>query len=239
MAVDSTIKPNGLKTAWDTIVAPKEAFENLRVAPTWGWAFLIVMVIGVLSLYLISPASIHAMAVDWPNQVARNPQLSQLTPQQQQNGLAMGTKIASFTWVFAPFIYLIGALISTIILVIFNAIGGGSGSFGKYWAAQWNIAIVSVMGALVLAIIVMVRGADSFTTPMQVQTALPSLGMLVPDNAVKLHAFLSIFTPFGLWSAGLEIAALMIIGNVRAVPAWIGGSLTLILGGLFAAVFAK
>ncbi len=38
-------RPNGLKTALDTIVAPKDAFESLRSAPTWGWAFLLALVL--------------------------------------------------------------------------------------------------------------------------------------------------------------------------------------------------
>jgi hypothetical protein len=35
MAVDTSPKPNGLKVALDTIVAPKEAFDSIRIAPTW------------------------------------------------------------------------------------------------------------------------------------------------------------------------------------------------------------
>ena len=38
-------RANGLKTALDMIIAPKEAFEQLRVAPTWGWALLILLVL--------------------------------------------------------------------------------------------------------------------------------------------------------------------------------------------------
>ena len=239
MAVESTVKPNGLKTAWDTIVAPKEALMSLSVAPTWGWAFLIVAVVGMIALYLTVPASIHAMTADWPNQVAKSPQLSAMSPEQQQAGLAMGTKFASFTWVISPLIYAIAALISTVILLIFNAIGRGSGTFGKYWAAQWNISLVAALGALILAIVVIVRGPESFNSPLQVQTALPSLAFFVPASSVKLHAFLAVFTPFGIWVAGLEIAALRIIGKVGPVPAWIGGSLTLVFSALVAAVFAR
>ena len=36
-------RPSGLKTALDTIVSPKEAFESIRVAPTWGWAIVIAV----------------------------------------------------------------------------------------------------------------------------------------------------------------------------------------------------
>jgi hypothetical protein len=239
MAVETTAKPNGLKTVWDVIVAPKDALESLRVAPTWGWALLIVLVLTTLSVYLCTPASVHGMTTDWPNMVAKSPQLAAQTPEQQQAGLALGTKIAELVWVFTPIFILIAALIGTVILVIFNAIGRGSGTFGQYWAAQWTISIVSAVGSIVLAVIVLVRGADSFNTAASVQSAMPSLAMLVPASAVKLHAFLGVFTVFGIWAAGLEIAALSVIGRVSTVPAWLGGSLTLIVGGLFAAAFAR
>jgi hypothetical protein len=239
MAVDSATKSNGLKTLWDTIVAPKEAFESLRAAPTWGWAFLIVIVLSTLSSYLITPAIIHGMTADWPNMVARNPQLAAQTPEQQQAGLALVLKFTQFNWIFTPIVGLIGALLGAVILLIFNAIGRGEGSFAKYWAAQWNIGIVTAAGSIVVAIVVLIRGADSFTSASEVQTAVPGLALLVPATAVKLHAFFSAFTIFGIWATGLEIAALAIIGRVSRPVAWFGGSLTIVLGALLVAAFAK
>ena len=55
-----TPKANGLKTALDTIIAPKEAFETLRVAPTWGWAFALTLVLYAIGTYLLTPALVHA-----------------------------------------------------------------------------------------------------------------------------------------------------------------------------------
>ena len=239
MAVESTAKPNGLKTVWDTIVAPKEALESLRIAPTWGWAIFLVLVLITLSSYLITPAIIHGMTADWPNIVAKNPQLSAQTPQQQQAGLALITRFTAFGWIFTPLFVIFGALIGTVVLVIFNAVGHGTGSFVQYWAAQWNISIVTAIAYVAVAVIVLARGADSFSSAADVQSAMPSLAMLVPTSAVKLHAFLSVFTVFGIWAAGLEIAALRIIGKLGTVPAWLGGSLTLIVIALFTAAVAR
>lgn len=239
MAVESATKPSGLKTLWDTIVAPKEAFESLRAAPTWGWAFLIVVVLSALSSYVITPATQHAIAGDWAHTVAANPQIAALTPAQQQLQLAFAQKIASLIWIFIPIFALITAFVGALVLLIFNAIGHGEGSFVKYWAAQWNIGIVSAAGAIVLAVIVLIRGADSFDSAASLQSAMPSLASVVPSSSVKLHAFLSAFSFFGIWAMGLEIAALSIIGRVKPPIAWMGGTLTLIVGALIAASFAK
>jgi hypothetical protein len=237
MAVD-TPKANGLKTIVDTIVAPKEAFESIRVAPTWGWALLITIVLVLLSAYLTTPASIHGVVADWPNTVAKTPSLAAASADQQQAGLAFAQKIAGYIWIFVPIFILIGILISVVVMVIFNALGRGEGTFGKYWAAQCNISVAYALGAIVLAVIVLVRGADSFNTAQSVQEAMPNLGMFVPGTG-KLHAFLTVFTPFSLWAMGLSIAALAIIGRVPRVQAWLGGSLTLVLQALIAAAFAR
>jgi len=52
MGVESPAKANGLKTAIDTIIAPKEAFEAIRNAPTWFWALAISIVITMIGGYL-------------------------------------------------------------------------------------------------------------------------------------------------------------------------------------------
>ncbi|MBV8117392.1 MAG: hypothetical protein JOZ01_05415, partial [Candidatus Eremiobacteraeota bacterium] len=80
-----TPKASGLKTALDTVIAPKDAFEQLRVAPTWGWALLLVLILYALASYLLTPALVHAITADWPRQVAANPSLAQMTPDEQQH----------------------------------------------------------------------------------------------------------------------------------------------------------
>lgn len=237
MAVD-TPKANALKTVVDTIVAPKEAFESIRVAPTWGWALLIALVMTLVSWYLVTPASLHAVVADWPNTVAKTPALAGQTAEQQQAALAMAQKITSFVWIFTPIFVVIGILIGTVVMAIFNALGRGEGTFGQYWAAQCNIAVVSTLGVIILAVIVLVRGPDGFTTAQSVQEAMPNLGVLAPGTG-KFHTFLSVFTPFSLWAMGLSIAALAIVGRVPRVQAWLGGILTLVLPALIAAAFAR
>lgn len=236
MAVDTSSKSNGLKVALDTIIAPKEAFESIRIAPTWGWALLIVLVLTLATSYLVTPAVVHGIQTDWPNTVAKNPALSGLSADEQQSRLSLSIKIASFVWMFTPLFILFGLVIGALIMLIFNALGHGDGSFGKYWAAQCNIALTNSVGGIVLTAIVFARGADSFTTAASVQEALPNLGMLAP-GAGKLHAFLATFTPFSLWAAALVIVALTVIGRVPRIQAWLAGILAFILPGAIAVAF--
>jgi hypothetical protein len=240
MAVDNAPAPNGLKTAWDIIVAPKAAFESIRAVPTWGWAVLITIVVGSICSYLMTPAMMHAYAGTFAHQAATDPRISSLSPEDQQRTLAIGTKAVAFTWMFVIVFVPIFAVIGAAVLLLFDKIGGGQGTFGKYWAAACNIAIPSyALAVIVSALIVFVRGADSFGSMQEVQAAVPSLAMLAPGAGLKLVAFLGTITPFTLWGAYLNVMAMRIIGNTRPVPAWIGALLILVLPGLLASAGAR
>lgn len=242
MGLDTTGTPkaNGLKTALDTIVAPKDAFEQLRLVPTWGWALLLTIVLYALASYLMTPAIVHATQADWPRQIAANPRLAEMSPDQQQRTLTFSLAIVRWVWLFAPIIALIVVLIQTIILLIFKALGKGDAPFRALWAAAVNIALpVLGLNALITAVIVLVRGADSFNSSADVQTALPSLGMLVPASAIKLHAFLSAFNPFTLWGCGLTIGAMAIVARVPRAWAWITGIVELLVSAGFVALAVR
>jgi hypothetical protein len=231
---------NGLKTALDTIVAPKEAFEQLRETPTWGWALLLTVVIYAAASYLLTPASVHATTADWPHQVATNPQLAQLTPEQQQNYLAYILKFVRWVWIFTPIIALIEMLIQAIIMLVFKMLGKGDAPFRSLWAAAVNIALpVLALNGLVTAFIAIARGADSFGSAADVAGAMPSLSLLAPGASVKLHAFLTAINPFTLWGAGLLTAAMTIVARVPRAWAWTAGIVSLVLSAGLVAVVAR
>jgi hypothetical protein len=222
MAVDTSPNPNGLKVALDTIVAPTEAFEAIRVAPTWGWALLIVLILFGLGSYLITPANVHALTADWPNMVAQNPALAGMSAEQQQAQLQIAVKFSAYAWIAVLIIAPIYILVASVIYLIFDKIGHGDGSFGKYWAAATNVTIAAGLGYVVTAVIAMLRGADSFNKPSDVYTAMPSLMLLAPHAGPKLAAILGSVTPFSLWGIALGFIALSTVGRVPRIPAWLG-----------------
>ena len=233
-------KPNGLKTALDTIIAPKAAFEAIRTAPAWAWAFLISILISMICSYLLTPAAVHALAADWPNQIAKSPQLAGMSADQQQRALMLGEKFASYFFLLFLLLIPLGNVISATVMTIFNALGRGDGTFGKYWAASCNIGVVSWgLYSIVLAVIVLARGADSFTTSTSVTQAIPSLAMVAPGANVKLATALYYFNPLTLWGIGLVIAAMLIVGRVPKVQAWLAGITMFVLPLLLGVAGAK
>lgn len=220
---------NGLRTALDTIAAPSDAFARLRVAPTWGWAFVIVIVLYAVASFLLEPALLHATAADWPRQIAANPRLQTMSPEQQQAALALVLRIDRLAWISAIVVAPLAMFVQSIVMLIFKAIGKGDAPYRVLWAAAVNIAIPAIaLNALTSAAIALARGASSFNSPTDLQTAIPSAAMFVPASAVKLHAFAAGFNPFTLWSCGLTIAALIIAARVSRPWAWAGGILWLL-----------
>jgi hypothetical protein len=239
MAVESSQNANGLKTAWDTIVAPKAAFESIRNAPTWGWAFLIAIVLFALGSYLALPATTHAIAANWPTMVAQNPALAGMSSADQQSQLQTVLKVTGFAWIFVIIAVPVFLLISTVLYLIFDKIGHGDGSFGKYWAAACNISVVAGLGNVLTGIITIARGADSFLKPIDVQEAMPSLGLLAPQAGLKLGVLLASITPISIWTLALGIMALGIVGRVARVPAWLGGIAAFLVPVLVGVAFAR
>lgn len=240
MAVDAQpSRANGLKTAWDTIIAPKDAFESIRNVPTWGWALALTIVLSVIGNILLVPALQHAMAAAWPQTVAASPQLSQMSPDRQQSALEMTQKFAGFAWVGSFISAPVYALIAAVVLLIFDKLGRGEGTFGRYFAAACNIGLVGLgLGSLVLGIIATLRGAATFNSQLSVQEAMPSLGTIIPATG-KLAVFLATVTPFNLWVVGLAVLALLVIGRVPKLQAWLGGIVLFLIPALFAIAFVK
>jgi hypothetical protein len=230
----SAPKANGLQTVLNTIAAPKEAFEALREAPTWGWALLTTLVLIAISSFLMVPAIQHSIDASWAQTVASNPRLAGMSEDKLASAKTFTMMIVGFSPIFVIVGTFVAMLIQTMIMLIFNAIGRGSGTFKSYWAASWNIAVVAAgIGSLLLAIIIMLRGVDSFATQTSVQAAMPSLGWLAPHLG-KLTNFLGAITIFSVWAAWLVVMAMSGVGRVSRPLAWITGGVSLLLPSLFA-----
>ncbi|HEV3155338.1 MAG TPA: YIP1 family protein [Candidatus Baltobacteraceae bacterium] len=233
-------KVNGATTAFNVIVAPREAFETLRTAPTWGWALLIAFVLTAIGQYLVTPATIHAVQASWPAQVAANPSLAGMTPEQQQRALNVSVSFIRWAWIFSIISLFIGCFVTTIVMVIFKAIGRGDAGFKQLWCAAVNISIVSFGVYSILAgLVAMVRGAASYNSTADAYRAIPSLAWLVPGAGLKTVAFLAAFNVTGIWSAVLISMALIYVARTSKGVAAACGVAVLVVSGALLAAFAR
>jgi hypothetical protein len=231
---------SGLLNVIDVIVAPKAAFERVRIVPTWGWAFLVTSLLGIAGTLVIEPALLHAMDKSLPAQLAASPQIAKMPADQQAAaiGRAIGVSktLAQFTWVFVPISLLLIGVVQALAMTIANAATRGDGSFGKYFALSETIMVVGTgLSSLVLALIVTIKGSGAFDSPTAIQSTVPSLALLAPGLKGALGAFLGALNVFYLWATALLAIGMTIVGRVKAAAAWSTAIVLLLLTAAFAA----
>ena len=133
-------------------------------------------------------------------------------------------------------------LVLAVVVVAVTASGASAESPAAPIVAYVTRDHIAVVGAglssIVNAIVVMMRGADSFGNMQAVQAAIPSLAMIVPATG-KLAIFFATFTPFTIWATGLSIAAMLIIGRVPKLQAWLAGIVLFLVPSLIAVASAR
>jgi hypothetical protein len=216
---------SGLSNAIDIVIAPTAAFDRLREVPTWVWAFAVASVLGIIGSLLVQPALIHALETSMPAQLAANPAIAKLPPDQQQKQIAailgVSRVMMQINWIFVPIAILIVGLIQGLVLTIANAIGKGQGSFAKFFALSITVCVIgSGLYYVVLGLIVIVRGASSFEATSAITGAVPGLALLVPGAHGFLIGFLAAFNVFYLWGAALLALGAIRVGRISPPLAW-------------------
>ncbi len=230
----------GLSNVVDIVVSPPTAFDRLRVVPTWGWAFLIATLLGVIGSLIVAPAIGHAMETSLPAQLAANAQIAKLPPDQQASMIAMQLKFAKIIgqvyFIFVPIGILVVGLVQGLIMLIANAAARGDGSFKKLFALSVTISVVGIgLNSIVLAVIVMVRGANSFETTTAITSSLPSLALLAPGAHGALAGFLGAMNVFNLWATGLLALGMARVARIPGGAAWGTAIVMLLVAASFAA----
>jgi MFS family permease len=244
MSQPAVQRGSGLANVADIIIAPNAAFERIRQVPVWGWAFLIAAVLGIAGTFLIGPAIQHAMEISLPAKLAASEAIAKLPADQQQKQIAMTIGIsktfARFAWLLIPPFILLAALLQALVMLIANAATRGDGTFKRFYALSITVSVIgSGLGALVLGLIVMLRGPASFEAPSAVNAALPSLALLAPGATGVLAGFLGSMNVFVLWATALLALGMQRVGRIPGGAAWATAIIMLLLTACFAAYGAK
>lgn len=227
-------KANGLQTALNTIAAPREAFAAIRIAPTWGWAYIIAAILIFVGGLLFTPASQHA-AYGWTQHFLTTKFAESMTDAKKQQMLADAAHPSAvkayggllFNALVLPFIV---CAFNALFLLIGNAIGRGAGSYKQYFASSMNVLIPSFgLYQIVTGIIGIARGADTFNGFADLFRVMPSLAWVFNAQHGYALGFLSFISVFSIWGAILNALSLKVIGDVRGGVAWTFAILILVL----------
>jgi hypothetical protein len=230
---ETAFKPrSGLLTALDVIIAPQAAFARIAVAPTWIWGFLIAAAAAVIYSILALPALIHVFDTSLPPILAKSPQISALPAAEQQKQIAriLGFYhfIAKLSWIIQPITILVIGLVQTVVLLVTNIAAKGKADFRRLWALTMNVAVVGYgITFLVILLVVLVRGPESFDTINSLTNAVPGLGLLAPPGQPALDAFLTAFNVTNIWASILFVAGMRTIAKIRLTPAIVAAAIML------------
>jgi hypothetical protein len=135
-----------------------------------------------------------------------------------------------------PIGVLISGLVQALIMLIANAVGHGDGTFKKYYTLSVNVSVVGVgLSSLLIGVIVLVRGMNSFDSPTAIQGAVPSLALLAPGVRGALGGFLGSVNIAALWAIALLALGMNGVGRIPRVTAWVTAIVMLLLTACFAA----
>jgi hypothetical protein len=227
---------NGLPAVVDTIVAPSDAFERLRVAPTWGWALIAALVLMLVGAYLQGPAARHAAVVQTQTMMNNSTFFANVPAEKKQEAVANAGKPNAFSYIGPVFVLFFAVFFNALILLIANAAGRGQADFKRLWCGSMNIAVPTLgLGAIVLGVIAMVRGADSFNSSLDIARAVPSLASLVPHASATLSGFLSAISIFSLWGLFLNATMMRVTAKMSPTASYVSAAIVTLLGACIAA----
>lgn len=234
MEITQGTPANGLQTVVDCIVTPKAAFERLRTAPTWGWAFIITIVLGCIGIYLEAPVSRHLGVLIVQHLIATNPGVAGMSDAQKNQLLARAAHPSpvsqAFSYINTAVLPLIASLFNALILLLANAVGRGKTDFGRLWSGSMNIAVPTIgLSSLVLGIIAAVRGPESFTSFGDLFGAVPNLHYVLPGSGF-LGNFFAALNVFTFWGFGLNVVMMHVLAGLRGAVAWIFPAIITLLG---------
>ena len=196
----TTLPQSQLQVLINIIVAPQQAFIALRERPRWFVAFVVFSLLTVLGAVVSINATIHAIGVWYPAQVAADPRTASLPPDQIKSMTNIAVGISRYTWIFAPV-----AILAFTALTALVCSGGlrrlkGDAGFTRTFALAMNAGIIFGDQSARPGLIVLARGPDSFASPLDLAAALPSLAWIAPGAPVKVSTLLAQFQPFAIWS---------------------------------------
>lgn len=228
-------KGSGLKTAIDTLIAPKDAFEALRIVPTWGWALIVTLALMVIGYFLQQPAVEHASRGTLTHAFATNPLYTNLSDEQKKAALERVTHPPVYQtalgFISLVLVLFVSTSLNALILLAANAIAHGSSDFKRLFAGSMNIAVPTIgLYAVTLGVICRVLGAEHFATTADVLRAIPGLALLAPGATGKLAIFLAGIQIFTLWGCVLNVAMMRITAGVKNALSWAFPVLILIAG---------
>ncbi len=162
--------------------SPKATFEDIVRKPSWILPFVIMFVLG-----LVAAVSLN-QRMNWreyvSQQIEKSPRASQLTPEQKQQQIEAGAKIAPIsTYISVPLVAIVGLLVVTLVMWgAYNLLGGAITDYKTSLAIVSHAFVPSYIASLLFLLVVFLKPVGSLDLENPVAT---NVAAFLPEGAPK------------------------------------------------------
>ncbi len=191
-------KISPLGRIFGVLFSPKPTFEDIARKPNW---ILPVVISTIISLVIVT---VMNQRVDWRDyisqQIEKNPQAAQMTPEQKARQLDISTKITTYV------VYGVGVLGSVLFTVIvggimmlaYNLLSGAGASYSQSIAIAAHSLMVGIISAPIFLLVLLLRPKGTIDPENPVATNLAAF--LPEDSAKWLLALCKSIDIFTIWT---------------------------------------
>ena len=206
-------KPNPFARMVGVLVSPGRTFASIARRPDW------VVPLVVLLIITIAASLVFVQRVDFGSMIRQQiEQRKDMSPDQADRAVRMGTAVAKTFAYFSPVITAIIFVIIAAVLLLASRLFGGEGNFRQAFSTTLYAWIPNIIKTIVLTVVIFAKG---HVDPLKVETAVRSnLGFLSdPTTHPMAFAVLSSADLFTLWTLVLFIIGLAAFSRLSTVKA--------------------
>lgn len=199
------------------LFSPKPTFEDIARKPSWLLPVLLLVILGAI----VALALNHKM--NWreytAQQIEKTPQGAQLTPEQKEQRITMGAKMAPyFTYIFGiPAPIVLVAIVAAVMLGAYNLLAGAGVNYRTALAIVAHAYVALILANILFLVVLFLKAPGTLDLDNPVAT---NLAAFLPDGTPKwLEAFGKNIDIFVLW-----ITALIALGFAAASPRKLKGA---------------
>lgn len=215
-----------------TFTSPSRLFADIEAKPAFLEPWVWVAIFSLVSAHLYFPIQAAIMKMGMAN----------LSPEQLEKSLEAMEKFRLLGYVGAAIVPLIGLLVFSLLGYIAVALISESSSYKSYLTLFSYAYLIPILGGLLSAILVRLRGVESIKSVRDAQVSF-GLGFLVPEGSKLLSALAASLEVFDIWFfilMGLGVGVLFRMSRNQViaaiVPLWLIGFVAALLGFHFAKV---
>lgn len=164
------------------LFSPKATFADIVRKPSWLLPVAIMIVLGILTAISLN------QRMNWreyvSQQIEKSPRASQLTPEQKQQQIEAGAKIAPIsTYISVPLVPIVGLLVVTLVMWgAYNLLGGANTDFKTSLGIVSHAFVPSYIASLLFLVVIFLKPVGSVDLENPVAT---NVAAFLPEGVPK------------------------------------------------------